>query len=72
MKTTANKLRSVRVHGTTRSVCALHDFARQFDVVATECDSAAHEVAASAMRWAAQRIIHLENRLSRIEKELRS
>ena len=67
-----NKLRRVKINGTTRSIDALRDFSEQFDRVASECDSAAHEVAASAMRWAAERIIVLEGRLARIERELKS
>jgi hypothetical protein len=66
------KLRTVTVLGSIRSVKGLRQIAEQFDVTAFEADSSAHEVAAIAMRWAADRICELEGRLFRVEKELKS
>ncbi len=60
MISSEEKLRSIKIVGDVRSVAALRSFAVQFDFVAFECDSSAHEVAAVAMRWAAGRIEELE------------
>lgn len=69
LETDNNKLRSVKIDGTIKSVSALYDLAVQFGNVAHDCDSAAHELSAITMYWAAGRIQELEGRLDRIRRE---
>jgi SepF-like predicted cell division protein (DUF552 family) len=64
-----NRLRQVRMTGKPRSIKGLEDIAKQFDEVAQECDSSAHELAAMVMRWAAGRINRLERTLDDIHSQ---
>jgi hypothetical protein len=61
-----DKLRTVTVHGTIHSLIGLEELQQQFDRTAHECDSSAHEVAATALRWASRRIMELEARIAKV------
>ena len=65
-----HKLRTVVVRGEIRSVNGLDNLITQFESVAHDCDSSAHEVASIAMQWAANRIRFLECQLDEIRRAI--
>ena len=70
MTDTNKRLRTVTIDGEICSVAGLENLIEQFDAIAHECDSASHEVAAIAMRWAVRRIMTLEGRILNAAKFL--